>query len=300
MRYLLFVMLALVLLGCKKETTPNDQIEISKAGFVYVNPQGKELPDSILIVPIDVATMPVNIKYDYYEGANFKSKIKNRTKHNQQNALFLRWVLFDLDKQKIVKTDSTSDINIVSRSIGKYRLTQYVFKSKKDSETTKLALDSASKIIEFTDLKQVEAISIDTLKLHSPFLTYDFNRDKEFEAVISLYRSRQDADNGAKPLFETQTLKSLKLGATHVTFRSAVPIFIPTFEVLTGKDGFYMQLTYIQEDKRFKILDNEFGLIFKYYKTGYLNSDKSGVNEERKLEFGDMTLTVNSSFNFMQ
>lgn len=302
MRYYLILISALLLTGCKKDIDPTEGKEVLKAGFVYVNPEGKQLRDSIIIVPPKLSAVPVDRSYIHYEGAIFKSNIKvkkNKIEQNYPGTPVVKWVLYDLDNKKIVKTESTSDIILDIASVGRYRLTQYIFKNKEESETLDMAVDSASKMVEVTAFKSIDSIVIDKLSSHSPYLTYSFKEDEAFDAVVSLYNSLEDAENNKKPIAETDVIKALKLGASQIAFTNTDPIFIPTFD-FPEKDDFYLQLIYMQNGKKFRILDNHFGTIFKYYKTGYLTDDKSTLQEERKLKFGDMTLTISSSFTFQR
>lgn len=302
MRYFPILISALLLTACKKDVDPTEGKEILKAGFLYVNPQGKQLTDSIIIVPPKVSTMPLNISYIPYAGATFKSNIKVKKGAFEQDypgTPVVKWVLYDLDRKKIVKTESAVDINVDIANLGKYRLTQYIFKNEEEKGTLHLAVDSASKIVEITALKSIDTIVLDKLSSYSPYLTFYFKDDEPFDAVVSLYNSLEDAENNKKPIAETDAHKALKLGTSQIVFTTPDPIFIPTFDV-PEKDDFYLQLTYIQNGKKFRILDNRFGTIFKYYKTGYLTDDRSALREERKLKFGDMTLTISSSFTFQR
>lgn len=304
MRYYLILISALLLTGCKKEIDPTQGKEVLKAGFVYVNPEGKQLKDPTIIVPPKLSAMPANIDYIPYEGATFKSDIKvvrNKIEQDYSGTPVVKWVLYDLDNKRVVKTESESesDINLDIASVGKYRLTQYIFKNEIESETLNMAVDSASKIVEISAIKSIDSIVIDKLSSHSPYLTSSFKEDEVFDAVVSLYNSLEDAENSKKPIAETEVNKALKLGASQIAFTNTNPIFIPTFD-FPEKDDFYLQLTYMQHGKKFRILDNRFGSIFKYYKTGYLTADKSALQEERKLKFGDMTLTISSSFTFQR
>ena len=302
MRHYLILCSALLLTGCKKDIDPTEGKEVLKAGFVYVNPQGKQLTDSIIIVPPKLSSMPVNISYIHYAGATFKSDIKVKKGTSEQDyrgTPVVKWVLYDLDKKEIVTTESTSDINLDIASVGRYRLTQYIFKNEEEKETLHLAVDSASKMVEITALKSIDSIVVDNLSSHSPYLTYDFEEDEAFDAVVSLHNSLEDAENNKKPIAETGVRKALKLGASQIAFTNTDPIFIPTFS-FPERDDFYLQLTYMQNGKKFRILNNHYGLIFKYYKTGYLTDDKSALQEERKLKFGDMILTISSSFTFQR
>lgn len=301
MRYYLILISALLLTGCKKDIDPTEGKEVLKAGFVYVNPEGRQLKDPIIIVPPKLSAMPVNVSYIHYEGATFKSNIKvvkDKIERDYTGTPVVKWVLYDLDKKKIVKTESTSDINLDIASVGKYRLTQYIFKNEVESKTLDMAVDSMSKMVEVTAFKSIDSIVVDKLSSHSPYLN-DFKEGEAFDAVVSLYNSLEDAENNKKPIAETEVNKALKLGSSQITFTNTDPIFIPTFD-FPEKDDFYMQLTYMQHGKKFRILDNHFDTIFKYYKTGYLTADKSAIQEERKLKFGDMTLTISSSFTFQR
>lgn len=302
MRYYLILISALLMTGCKKDTDTTEDQEVLKAGFVYVNPEGKQLTDSIIIVPPKLSAMPVNVSYTPYEGATFRSNIKvvkDRIEKDYPGTPAVKWVLYDLDNNEIVKTESASDINLDMASAGRYRLMQYIFRSKEESETLDMAADSASKMVEITSFKSIDSIVVDKFSSHSPYLTYNFKEDEAFDAVVSLYNSLEDAANNKQPIAETEIYKALKLGASQIAFTNADPIFIPTFD-FPEKDDFYLQLTYMQHGKKFKILDNHFGTIFKYYKTGYLTADRSALQEERKLKFGDMTLTISSSFTFQR
>ncbi len=302
MRYYLILITALLLTGCKKDIDPTKGKEVLKAGFLYVNPEGQQLKDPIIIVPPKLSAMPANISYTHYEGATFKSNIKvvkDNIERDFTETPVVKWVLYDLENKKIVKKESKADINLDIASVGKYRLTQYIFKNEVESETMDMAVDSASKTVEVTALKSINSIVVDKLSSRSPYLTYSFKEDETFDAVVSLYNSLEDAENDKKPIAETEINKALKLGASQIAFNNTDPIFIPTFD-FPEKDDFYLQLTYMQNGKKFRILDNHFGTIFKYYKTGYLTADKSALQEERKLKFGDMTLTISSSFTFQR
>ncbi len=302
MRYYLILISVLLFAACKKDIDPSPGKEILKAGFVYVNPEGQHLKDLIIIVPPKLSAMPVNESFIHYEGATFKSIIKvvkDNIDQDYTGPSVVKWVLYDLENKKIVKTESKADINLDIASVGKYRLTQYIFKNEVESETMDMAVDSASKTVEVTALKSINSIVVDKLSSRSPYLTYSFKEDETFDAVVSLYNSLEDAENDKKPIAETEINKALKLGASQIAFNNTDPIFIPTFD-FPEKDDFYLQLTYMQNGKKFRILDNHFGTIFKYYKTGYLTADKSALQEERKLKFGDMTLTISSSFTFQR
>jgi PBP1b-binding outer membrane lipoprotein LpoB len=181
MRYYLILISALLLTGCKKEIDPTQGKEVLKAGFVYVNPEGKQLKDPTIIVPPKLSAMPANIDYIPYEGATFKSNIKvvkDNIERDFTETPVVKWVLYDLENKKIVKTESKADINLDIASVGKYRLTQYIFKNEVESETMDMAVDSASKTVEVTALKSINSIVVDKLSSRSPYLTYSFKEDE--------------------------------------------------------------------------------------------------------------------------
>lgn len=301
--FFLFCISLFVFVSCKKDRSLTDSEEILEAGFLYYNPQSKAFSDSIILIHSSALLLPVNESHPYYEGPVFKSHVtmnKDGVEKVVRNSFFIKWVVYDLDKNEISKIDSNLDVNLSDQGVGKYRLAQYIFKNEEYSKSIQSAVDSAAKTVEITNLKQIDSIAIDTLLLTGPFLKQGFDKDREFDAKVSFYKTEEDFTQGVEPLFETDVLKSLKLGMENVKFKGVSDIYLPTFDTQTLKDGFYLELTYIQDGKSFKILNNTYGLMFKDYKTGYISSDLSSLQEERKLRFGSMTLRINSSFKFMR
>ncbi|PRD48523.1 hypothetical protein [Sphingobacterium haloxyli] len=308
MRQLVVLTLLLLAFGCKKNEDYNDDTKDKRirSKFSYVNPQGKTLPDSTLILPTYGFAINVDSPYKTYGGANFVNETHWETKSGQKlntmQGIFLQWKLLNLANDKWVRTDTTEDLKLQIFDPGKYKLFQYVYSSAENRKNSMYPLDSISKSIEFVNVKQIDSITVDTLSFHSPYLNWELDRDAPVDAFVSVYSSNTDMENGEEPIFTSETIKGLRQGTTGIKFNlSGLDHFIPTFMTTRGtEDGALLQLNVQQGGKTYTLIDNDWRLIFRYLQTGYLSEDKSSVMEELKIRFGNMTLKVNSSFKFSQ
>ncbi|TDS10993.1 hypothetical protein [Sphingobacterium paludis] len=300
-----FLIVLFFVIGCKKGSNLPDEDagKIAANAFSYINPQGTPFADSIIVLPPSGYLVNSNNPHQVFSGSTFVSKPYWETvsgnKLYPDSDIFVQWKVKDLASEKVVKTDTTTDIQLDLFEIGKYKLTQYLYANAENRRSAILALDSASKIIEVVNSREIDSIMIDTLGFASPYLHAGLDPNAPVDVFVSIYKDRADLENQQPPLFQSASLKGIAFGAKHLKFEIPDLSFSPSF--IRRRDineGILLQLNVQQGGKTYTLLDNEHGYIVQTLQTGYLSNDNSSLLEELRLRFQSTSLRINTSFTF--
>ena len=305
MRNLLILVSILIISSCKKEENIND-IKNYKlvTEFFYINPSGKNLTDSIVELPLGGTIQEINSPHQNYIGAQFKNNsrrhhISGKLSPSNQN-IFIQWKLRDLETNKTIFTKTDDEIYL-HLTQGKYRLTQYVYENEEERKLSINSIDSISKILNVRDELTVDSIHIDLLSFNSPYLNIGLDFNKPVDAYVSIYNEKEDYNVGRQPMFNSETMKNLQKDTKGIKFNILPNNIIHSSRTQQNeKNKNFIQLNVLQDQKSYTLIDNHWGLVFNYLQSGFLSSDKTKLLEEQKLKFGSMTLTIFSSYTFMQ
>lgn len=302
-----FLIVVIFIIGCKKENNLIDKLpeETLVTGFAYVNPQGKQLDDSVIILPKSGYIIDSDSPYEVYNGATFiNNSYWERTAGSElspDSSLFVKWTVKDLTREKFVKSDTTTDLRLELFEIGKFKITQYLYTTSENRKESVQALDSLSKIVEVVNVRKVDSITIDSLGFGSPYLNAGLDRNAPFDVFVSIYKNADDLATAQDPLFQSGILENIKFGATNLKLEIPESSFIPSFVTLPDSDvDILLQLNVRQAGKVYTLLNNERGnSIVRSLQTGYLATDNATSKEELRLWFQSTSMKINTSFMFM-
>ncbi|MEI2272420.1 hypothetical protein OHD16_09750 [Sphingobacterium sp. ML3W] len=304
MRFIFIVILSVFAFSCKKDENnlgDKDQ-NMLKAGFSYVNPQGKEFGDSLIVLPVSGSIMNIDNPLIAYGGATFKNnahwtwgKGRDLTKD-----VVLSWKVIDTKDNKVVKTSNMEDLQLELYELGKYKLIQYTYASVAYRDIAK-PLDSVSKLVEIVNKRQIDSIGINLLSFSSPYLNWNLNSKEPVDVFVSIYRNKGELTLGKAPLFKSKVIRGVKSGATALKFDILRSTTLSSFsKPINSDDDLFIQLNVEQNGKTYTLIDNERGLVIQRLQSGYLSKDNSHLLEEFKLAYGKMALIINTSYQFMQ
>ena len=307
MRYLIPFTFLLLLASCKKDNSlsDNDAGRTLVTNFSYVNPKEQVLSDSVIYLPLSGVIRPVDSKYQFYNGAQFVSNTRRENKNGKgyptYDGVYIKWKVSDLANNAVIKEENSFNFNLYLYQTGTYRLTQYVYSNSDNREKSINPVDSISKMIIANDLLNIDSIAIENFSFGSPYLNWDLDISKPVDALVSIYKNVNSHKKGEEPIFKTQLIKGL--GKNTVSLKFGIPQnnAIPNIYKNNEENGdCLIQLNVIQDGKTYTIIDNVWGLIFKYLTKGYFTHDKSKVLNEQTLRFGDMKLKIWTSYKLME
>lgn len=308
MRFSVLLILFLLLIACKKgnDISGFSEERILITDFSYVNPKGKILSDSIIYLPISGTIAPVYSALQLYNGAEFVSNTRRESNDNKgypaYEGVYINWKVRDLASNLIIQdVNNTSSFLLNLYRVGKYKLTQYVYTSSDNRDKSINPVDSVSKMIIVNDLLNIDSISVESFSFSSPYLNLDLDRSSPVDALVAMYKDKSSLEKGDEPFFKTELMKGLKENTVSLKFGVPQNNTIPSIYSTNDENGdCLIQLNVVQDGNSYTIIDNVWGLIFKYLTKGYYSGDKSKLLNEQVLRFGNMKLKIWTSYKFME